>query len=161
MGKKDSQVTIKTTKRHSGMFKPGNKMALGRPTGSQNRITLMLEKIGEDASKECMEKMVELGLQGDVVALKFVLERILQPPRRGYRITLPMPAIESMDDVGEAMKILIASMAAGYISFEESNIGMSSLEKKMKFIETQDLVPRVERMEAAMKTYMKGGIHVQ
>ena len=60
-------------------FKAGNS---GRPPGSKNKITQIVEQLAEGHAEQLIQKVVELAEAGDVACLRMMLDR-LWPPRKG------------------------------------------------------------------------------
>lgn len=57
----------------------------GRPPGSRNKATLLIEKLLDDDAKEIAEKAIELAKSGDGTALRLCLDRIA-PARKDRHI---------------------------------------------------------------------------
>ena len=63
-----------------GAFLRGNKEGRGRPKGSRNRTTLMVEAMLEAEAKELTDALIEGGLKGKSIPLQLIFERLC-PPR--------------------------------------------------------------------------------
>ncbi len=68
-------------------FKPGN---AGRPPGSKNKITQMVEQLVEGQAEQLVRKVLELAQAGDVSCLRMILDR-LYPLRKGQPVNVVMP----------------------------------------------------------------------
>jgi hypothetical protein len=75
-------------------FEPGNP---GRPPGSKNKITQIVEKLAEGQAEKLVQKTLELAQAGDVSCLKMVLDR-LWPARKGQPVKVVMPPINTSED---------------------------------------------------------------
>lgn len=128
------------------LFQPGNKAGKGRAEGSRTRAQITLEAISYESADALLKKMVAQGLEGDIVASKFVLERIL-PAAKGRRVKLDLPVVESIKDIGDAMTIIVDHMATGEITLEEAETATRVLEIKLKSFEQQGLEKRIEGIE--------------
>ena len=73
----------------------------GRRRGSRNRATLAAIVLLEGEAEALTRKAVELALDGDPMALRLCIERIL-PPCRERPVRLALPPIESAADVSAA-----------------------------------------------------------
>ncbi len=63
-------------------FKPGQGgNPAGRPKGARNKTTLALEALLDGQAEALTQKAIERALEGDTVALRLCLERII-PARR-------------------------------------------------------------------------------
>jgi hypothetical protein len=62
----------------------------GRPKGARNRTTLAAEALLDGQAEAITQKAIDLALDGDLVALRLCLERVL-PTRRERRVSFEMP----------------------------------------------------------------------
>ena len=80
-------------------FKPGRSgNPAGCPRGTKNRSTLAAEALLEGEAERLSRKAVEMALEGDVAAMRLVLERLI-PPRRDRPVSLNLPPIDTAADV--------------------------------------------------------------
>jgi hypothetical protein len=84
----------------------------GRPPGSRNRSTLLVQAILEHGAEALGKKAVELALEGDKAMLQFCLSRVV-PPCRDAAITVDLPALNSPARCREAAGKIIRSAANG------------------------------------------------
>jgi uncharacterized protein DUF5681 len=131
---------------NSGRFQPGHPGGPGRPLGSRNRATVLLDELAEGKGQDLLNKVMDEALGGDMRAAEIVLQRIW-PVRRGRAVALKLPAIKTPDDVVAALGAVADSVAAGDITPDEGQAVASILETKRKAIETVDLTSRVEALE--------------
>jgi hypothetical protein len=124
----------------------------GRPQGSRNAATLVLDKIADDAGEAILEKMVEAAKGGDMRAAELVLQRIW-PVRKGrpLSLSLPLPVIKTAADVVTALGAVADAVGAGDITPDEGQAVASILEAKRKAIETVDLEARLSALEQERK----------
>ena len=83
----------------------------GRPAGSRNRATEIAQALFDGEAEALARKCVELALDGDRLALKLCLERLV--PRRPRAVTLDLPAITSTADLAPAIAAIAQGVAAG------------------------------------------------
>ena len=92
--------------------------AAGRPAGARHRTTLAAEALLAGEAERLVRRCVDLALEGDPVALKLCLERILPPMRHR-----PPPAIQAdtsnPDGIVAAMSIIMQHVLAGELTAEE------------------------------------------
>ena len=86
--------------------------ASGRPKGARNRTTMAVEALLEGEAEAIARKAIELAKNGDTVALRLVLERVV-PVRRGKPICFDLPRIETAGDVSTALGRILAATAQG------------------------------------------------
>lgn len=127
-------------------FKSGNSGGPGRPAGSRNKATLLLDKMANDDAKAILEKQLELAKAGDQRATELVFSRVW-PIRKGRPVSLDIPPIETAADIVSALGAVTTAMAAGDITPDEGASVASVLEIKRRTIETADLTARIEAIE--------------
>jgi hypothetical protein len=91
-------------------------------------------------------KAVEMALNGDGLALRLCLERII-PPRRSRRIAFDLPLLERPADLVTAFGAVASSMAAGELTLDEATAVVGILEAKRKALETVELERRLSALE--------------
>jgi hypothetical protein len=132
-------------------FKPGQSgNPKGRTKGSRNRITLAMEALLDGESEALTRKAIELGLEGDLTALRLCLDRIL-PPRKDRPIEFEMPAITSIEDAPKAMAAITTAVARGEITATEAVDVSKLVETYVRSVEASDLEKRLRAIEEAMK----------
>jgi hypothetical protein len=130
------------------LFKGDEPRSPGRPKGSKNKITLVLEKIGDDNAAEIYQKMVDLALgrssEGDAYACKFILDRVY-PQRKGRRFNVEMRGpVDTPHDINEFSKKVMTLMAEGDISAEEAVDYGRVFEQGMKTMTDTEVVNKIE-----------------
>lgn len=116
-------------------FSAGNP---GRPRGSRNKTTLAIEALLEGQAEALTQKVVEMGLGGDVVALKLCLER-LAPLRRDAPIQVSLPeAADTAWDTLTVSKGIIRAACGGEITPSEAGALTSLLTAHLRLIEAVD-----------------------
>ena len=118
----------------------------GRLPGTRNGATMAAEALLDGEAEALTRKAVELALEGDTVALRLCLERLL-PPRRSRRITFDLPTIQTAADLLPAFAAVVSAMGAGELAPDEAAVIAGVLEAKRKAIETGDLEKRLAALE--------------
>ncbi len=121
----------------------------GRPRGSRNKSTLLLEKLMVDDGEGVVRSVVNLAKDGDVQAARLVLERIL-PARKGRTVRFDLPAVETAADVLSALSATVQAMAKGELTPEEAAIISGVLETQRKAIETVEFGQRLAAVEQSV-----------
>ena len=124
-------------------FAAGNS---GRPKGSRHRVTLACEELMEGEAEKLTRKVIDKGLEGDMVALKLCLDRIA-PARKDAPVSLEMPPVRSAEDAVEASVVVLAAVAAGEITPDEAGRLMALLGAHKTIIEAGDLERRIAALE--------------
>lgn len=124
-------------------FAPGNP---GRVRGSRNQATIAAAALLDGDAEALTRKAIELGLEGDTVALRLCLERLV-PPRKDSPITIDLPPITSAADVVGASAAVLTAVGAGEISPDEAGRVMALLTAHKNIVETGDLERRIAALE--------------
>lgn len=131
-----------------GAFLPGNKEgAAGRPKGSRNRTTLMIEAMLEGEAEGLTRALIVKAKKGFAVPLQLVFER-LAPARKDRHIEIKLPPIATIQDLLAAQAAIIEHAAAGEITPSEAHIMASLLDLRRKTIETCEIEARLAALEA-------------
>src|SRR5215471_19213247 len=91
----------------------------GRPRGSRNKKTLMLEALLDEESEALMRRVIGLAKMGDDVAMRLVFARML-PPRRDRPVPIELPRIESEADARRASGDVMEALGSGEITPQEA-----------------------------------------
>src|SRR5689334_11133102 len=87
----------------SGQFSKGaSGNPSGRPPGSRNKATLLMESMLENEAEKLTRQVIKMALKGDITALRLCLERLI-PPRKDRPIHLTLAPIENMQQIAAAM----------------------------------------------------------
>ncbi len=122
----------------------------GRPEGSRNNATILLEKMMANDGQVVVRAVVKAAKNGDMAAARLVLDRII-PVRKGRAIKLNLPEVNSPRDVMKALSAAIRAMADGELTPEEANMIAALLEAHRKAIETFELESRLTDLEQRAK----------
>jgi hypothetical protein len=128
-------------------FQPGNP---GRPPGSKNKTTRLVEQLVEGDAEKLSRKMLELAEKGNVRCLEYCLDRLL-PKRRGRSLDIQLPAIKNVHDVVLAMAAITTAVSNGHVTAEEASHLVNLLNSYDRVITTSDVVIRLEKLESRMK----------
>lgn len=133
--------------REDTQFEPGRSgNPAGRPRGSRNRSTLVLEQIFEGEAEALSRRAIAMALDGDGPAMKLCLDRLLSP-RRDRSITFDLPAINSAADLPKATEAMLRAVASGEITpSEAADIG-KAVSAHIEAITAADLSARLARLE--------------
>ena len=131
-------MSTKRTQR-SGQFSKGTSgNPSGRPPGSRNHATLLMESLLEGEAEQLTRKAIELALAGDITALRLCLERLI-PPRKDRPIHLLLPPIENVQQISLAMARVAAAIGEGEITPTEGEVVSNILLAHKTVLVTADL----------------------
>lgn len=119
----------------------------GRPVGSKNKITLHREKL-EASLPGILEKLLGQAKEGDLSAIKLVLERTLPPLKsQSQTVMLPMSARNPAESILEVIK----AMAKGEVSPDVGKEFVDAISQFVKIQEISEIIPRLEALEKRIK----------
>jgi uncharacterized protein DUF5681 len=124
-------------------FKKGNP---GRPRGARHRATLAAEALLDGEAEALTRKAIEKAKEGDTVALRLCLDRIL-PPRKERPLRLALPTLASAADATGALAAVTAAVAAGEITPGEGADLNTVVAGFVKALETSELEARIAALE--------------
>jgi hypothetical protein len=126
-------------------FKPGNP---GRPPGSKNKTTWMVEQLAEGQAEQLVQKVLELALAGDVSCLRMLLDRLC-PPRKGQPVNVDMPPIKTCHDLFGAIASIWAGIREGHLTPDEASALSVVADRSIQAITLHDITKRIEALEEA------------
>jgi hypothetical protein len=138
-------MTVPMRKPRGRPFQPGNP---GRPPGSKNKITQMVEQLAEAHAEQIFKKVVELALAGDVSCLRMMLDR-LYPPRKGQPVNVVMPPIKTSQDVLRAIASIWTAIREGHLTPDEASALSVVIDRSIPAIELHDITKRITALEEA------------
>lgn len=152
----DNQIKKQKNKPHR--FKKGNTASTGRPKGSRNKSTLMLEAIGTENAAAVYQKLVDLALgrtkEGDINACKIILDRAYPAPK-GRTVALefdgPVKTIQDANNLSEHITTMIIT---GELSAEEAEDYGKWIDRRTKSIIDSDVMDKMNStMEKVKNTH--------
>ena len=118
----------------------------GKPRGARHRATLAAEALLDGEAEALTRKAIEKAKEGDTVALRLCLERIL-PARKDRAVSLDLPEIETAADVLKSIAALLASVAGGELTPGEAGDVVRIVEAFAKAADSVDLEQRIAALE--------------
>lgn len=135
------------SKANPGQFQPGQSgNPKGKAKGCKNRTTLAAEALLDGEAKRLTRKAVDMALDGDQVALRLCLERIL-PPRRGRYVRLELPELRSAQDLPAAIGRIARAVGRGELALDDAERLAGLLELGRRAIETAELARDVDALK--------------
>lgn len=140
----------KAGRKQDGRFAPGaSGNPRGKAKGARHKVTLAVETLLEGEAEALTRKAIELGLDGDMTALRLCLDRIA-PARRERLVTFTLPAIATAADHPNAIAALIKAVSEGELTPAEAQSVSAVLAEHRKAIETAYLEERLNAIEGSM-----------
>ncbi len=134
-----------------GKYKPGQSgNPGGRPKGALNKTTLASQLLLDNEAETLTRKAVELAKDGNPMALRLCLERVL-PPRKDRPVKFTLPKINGVDDLSQALRAVLEAIAQGKITPGEGQILTGILDSFRKVIEAAEFEARIAKLEERAK----------
>lgn len=129
-------------------FEPGQSgNPAGKAKGTRNRTTRAIEALLDGEAEALTRRAIELAQDGDTVALRMCLDRLV-PPRKDRPITFDLPPIETADDLPKATGAVVAAVATGELTPSEAAEISKTLDVHVRAIEATELHRRMAALEA-------------
>ena len=140
----------KAGRKQDGRFAAGTSgNPLGKSKGSRHRVTLAVEVLLDGEAEALTRKAIEMGLAGDLTALRLCLDRIA-PARRERLVSFKLPTIATAADHPNAIAALIKAVSEGELTPSEAQSVSAIIAEHRKAIETADLEERLIAIEGSM-----------
>lgn len=149
MSTTDPRKNAGDTQRHTvgRPFEPGNS---GRPRGARNRTTIAIEALLDGEAEGLTRKAIELGLKGDINALRLCLSTLC-PPRRDHHVEFELPALNGAADAPAATAAIVQAVSLGELTPSEAESIAKLIEVHLQAVNAADLDHRIKQLEAAIK----------
>ncbi len=121
----------------------------GRPAGSRNKVSLLLEEMLQGEAEEITRKLIAKAKVGDPGALRLCLDRLVAP-RKGRPVLFALPKLETAADAAAASLALVEAVAVGDLTPYEAAQLASVIETFTSSLQSGDLEQRLARLEAIL-----------
>jgi hypothetical protein len=119
----------------------------GRPRGSRNRATLLMEGLLADDAEAIGRKAIAMAKQGDMAAIRLCMDR-LAPPRKGEPVAFELPPLDKPADSVAAAATIVAGVAAGELTPSEAADLAKVIDVYVRAIATKAFDERLTKLEA-------------
>src|SRR5262245_29615640 len=119
----------------------------GRPRGSRNRATLLMESLLADDAEAIGRKAIEMAKQGDMAAIRLCMDR-LSPARKGEPVAFELPPLDKPADSVAAAATIVAAVAAGEPTTSEGPGPCNVIRVFVPAIATKAFDERLTKLEA-------------
>ena len=124
-------------------FQPGNP---GRPLGSKNKTTQILEVLAEGEAEQVVQTVLQKAKAGNEACLRMLMDRVW-PPRKGQPVKLEMAPLKTSSDVRNAITSLWNGMGEGRLTPDEAGALLLVAERSMQVINQSEVLKRIEALE--------------
>jgi Family of unknown function (DUF5681) len=126
----------------------------GRPQGARNAATVIAEHLLDGEAEALTRKAIQKAKQGDIVALRLCLDRIL-PPRRERPMAFALLRLKSPNDAAQAMAVIAAGLASGDITSSEAAELANVVDAFTRVLAASDFDTRIAALEQKRGTHAK------
>ena len=127
-------------------FQPGNNFGKGRPAGSRNKATLVLEALIEGQGEEIINTIIASAKDGDMTAAKALLDRLV-PTRKSSPPAISLSPAASTTHLEGALFEVFNHLADQNLAPEEAAQITSVIASHIKLHETLKLEDRILQLE--------------
>jgi hypothetical protein len=120
----------------------------GRPLGSRNHATRTAEILLDGEAEALTRKAVTLALEGDAVALRLCLDRVIAP-RRDRPAQFTLPPIADAADAADTMAAITSAVAEGALTPGEGAEVAKVVDTYVRTLEASDFDRRLKALEVA------------
>jgi uncharacterized protein DUF5681 len=121
----------------------------GRPSGSRNRASLLLEHLIEGEGEAVVRALLAAAKGGDVLAARALLDRLV-PPRKERPVKVALPALRTAKDARDALAAVTAAVAEGEMLPGEGEALVKLLEAYARAAAAAELEERVAAFEVRL-----------
>src|SRR5262245_61563752 len=119
----------------------------GRPRGSRNRATLLMESLLADDAEAIGRKAIAMAKQGDMADIRLCMDRLLQGTK-GHPGAFELPPLEKPADSVAAAAEIVAAVAAGELTPSEAAELAKVVDVYVRAIATTAFDERLTKLEA-------------
>jgi len=138
---------MKNGKNTAGQFTAGNS---GRPKGSRNKATLVIESLLQGQAEALTQTAVTKSLEGDSVALRLCMERIAPAPK-DQPVSFILPKMQSALDASKAAESVLTAVSEGELTPIEAMRVMALIDSYRRTLELTDIEERLQALEENKK----------
>ena len=129
-------------------FQPGNSVGQGRPKGSRNKVTLLVQQLLGAHAEAIIRKVLIQALQGDRYLLRLCVERIC-PPVREAPVRIHLGPTNTAAEIDGASQSVLRAVAKGRITPADGETLTKMLESRINAIKSAEFEARLARLEEA------------
>jgi len=118
----------------------------GRPRGSRNRTTILMQSVLEADGEALARKAIDLAKGGDLTALRMCMDRLV-PARKHEPVDFDLPRLDTAADSVNAAATIVAAVAAGELAPSEAADIAKVVDIYVRALATQGFEERLAKLE--------------
>jgi hypothetical protein len=143
--------TGKKQANNTGRFRPGiSGNPAGLPKGFRHPKTVLMQAMLDEDGPAIIRKAIAMARNGNPVALKLILDRLL-PPQKSRTVDIELSPIEGAGDVHTALQVVTRAVASGAISPEEGASIATMIGQHRTTLEVTELARQLEALETLVR----------
>ena len=136
--------------KHPTRFKPGQSgNPAGRPAGSKNKATLMLEGMIEGRLAEVVEATVDSAVKGRQGSQKIIFDQY-KAVTREKTVTIDLPEMETPQDLVVGHARIVAAIGRGEITPDQAVKIAQVLDSQRRAFDSAEVERRLAELEEAV-----------
>lgn len=145
-------MTENTENKQSHLFKSGQSgNPSGRPKGALNKSTLACRELLGGEVEGVTRKLIESALEGNLPAIKLVLDRLAPPPRQANIEAVKLPKLRCSADLPIFFDRLNDLLEQGELSLDELNSYLAMADKFSKSYGLVQLEKQLDDIKLELK----------
>lgn len=120
---------------------------LGRPKDTR---TAEIRALLNQNAKEVTQTLINAALGGDIVAARFVLERMVAP-KRSNPVQFDMPPVRSPSDAKAALESVLEAQCNGTLTAEEADSLVRTINMYISITEVNTFADRLKALEESLR----------
>ncbi|HBR4754302.1 TPA: hypothetical protein L9W62_000052 [Klebsiella pneumoniae] len=141
MNTPDSRKQQDDSRDKAGRFRKG---VSGNPGGRSTK-TAELRRVLESGADDAVKTIMEAAKGGDMAACRLILDRVVPPSKPVYQ---PVSFELDDSDLSAAARSVVKAIAAGELPADQGKMILEGLANMTKIIEVQEIVERLNALEA-------------
>lgn len=149
--KNKNKPSLFPSKNRPTAFTKGWKGGPGRPQGSRNAVSLLIDELGIEDGMRAYKHWVAMSLgekdKGDIAGCKNLVDRFC-PPRKGFRlnpeISQDIRKSKTSTDINAASEKITLMMLDGTLSAEEAEGYCKVLDHRLKILTDVDVLRKID-----------------
>ena len=130
-------------------FEAGNKFGLGRPPGSRNQKTVLIEEFLDENCESLLHKALNLAQEGNIPMLRLLLDRVL-PRAKDAAVSIELLPLRTPEELLQAQEGVMQELALGQLTPNQAEQIFSLIEARRRLLETHELEQRLHALEKRM-----------
>jgi len=119
----------------------------GRPRGSRNRTTILMQDLLAGRAEAIGQKLVELAENVDIAAIRICMDR-LAPAGKDEPVDVGLPPIEKPADSVAAAQAIVAAVAPGDLTATEAAGLAKVVDVYVRAVDTKGVDERLAKLES-------------